>query len=301
MGSLFKYKKMKKFLREPFLHFIVFGVLLFVLYGFVNQESNNRDEIIIDTNDIESYTAKWEMQWKRPPTQEELSNLILQNIKQEVFYQEALKMNLDHNDEIIKRRLSQKMEFLSNDLATLAEPNDKELEDYYKRHSDKYLTPYLYSLYQIVFTSDNHTNPDDIIKSIIDESENLSFDDMNAKGDNLPFPFQYKNITSFELNSQLGNVFTDNLETIELNKWVGPVTSGFGKHLVYITEKQEPYLPALADVRDAVLRDYQYDKQKEVNQVIFNSLKNNYTIKFNFEDSEAANSFKDKLENKLSN
>jgi hypothetical protein len=78
---------MKKFLKEPFLHFIVFGVLLFIIYGFVNQESNNRDEIIIDTNDIESYTAKWEMQWKRPPTQEELSNLILQNIKQEVFYQ----------------------------------------------------------------------------------------------------------------------------------------------------------------------------------------------------------------------
>lgn len=292
---------MKKFLKEPFLHFIVFGVLLFVLYGFVNQESNNRDEIIIDTNDIDSYTAKWEMQWKRPPTQEELSNLILQNIKQEVFYQEALKMNLDHNDEIIKRRLSQKMEFLSNDLATLAEPNDDELKAYYNRHSAKYMTPYSYTLYQIVFTSDNHRNPDDVIKSILDESENSSFDDMKSKGDNLPFPFHYSNVSSFELNSQLGNVFTDNLETIELYKWVGPVNSGFGKHLVYITEKQEPYLPDLTDVRDAVLRDYQYDKQKEVKEAIFNSLKNNYTIKFNFEESEAANNFKDILENKLNN
>lgn len=292
---------MKKLLKDPLLHFLAIGLILFLVYGFVNKDSNNKDEIIIDTNDIESYTAKWEMQWKRPPTQEELSNLILQDIKQEVFYQEALKMNLDHNDEIIKRRLSQKMEFLSNDLATLSEPSDEELEDYYKLHSNKYLTTYTYSLYQIVFTNDNHSNPDDVIQSILNDSENLSFEDMKAKGDNLPFPFHYSNLSSFELNSQLGNVFTDNLETIELNKWVGPVASGFGKHIVYITEKQEPYLPHLADVRDAVLRDYQYDKQKEVNQVIFNTLKNNYTIKFNFEDSEAANSFKDILENKLNN
>ena len=117
---------MKKFLKEPFLHFIILGALLFLVYGFINQDSNNRDEIIIDTNDLENFTSKWEMQWKRPPTQAELSNLILSNIKQEVFYQEALKMNLDHNDEIIKRRLSQKMEFLSNDLASLSEPNDEE-------------------------------------------------------------------------------------------------------------------------------------------------------------------------------
>ena len=78
---------MKKLLKEPLLHFLAIGLILFLVYGFVNQDSNNRDEIIIDTNDIDSYIAKWEMQWKRPPTQEELSNLILQDIKQEVFYQ----------------------------------------------------------------------------------------------------------------------------------------------------------------------------------------------------------------------
>jgi hypothetical protein len=210
-------------------------------------------------------------------------------------------MNLDHNDEIIKRRLSQKMEFLSNDLATLVEPNDEELEVYYGQYSEKYMTPYSYSLYQIIFTSDNHINPDEIIKSILNNSENLSFEDMKAKGDNLPFPFHYSNVSSFELNSQLGNVFTNNLKNIDLNKWVGPISSGFGKHLVNITERQVPYLPSLAEVRDAVLRDYQYDKQIEVNEAIFSSLKNNYIIKFNFEDSEAAKSFKDILENKLNN
>lgn len=292
---------MRNILKDPLLHFLTIGLILFLVYGFVNEKSNNRDEIVIDTNDIESYNAKWEMQWKRQPTKEELTNLILQNVKQEVFYQEALKLNLDHNDEIIKRRLSQKMEFLSNDLASLSEPNDEELQAYYNRHADKYLTPYFFTFYQIVFTSGNHANTNAAIESIINESANLTFEDMKTKGDKLPFPFLYSNVNSFELNSQLGQVFSNKLENIELNKWVGPVSSGFGKHVVYITQKQEPFLPDLANIRDAVFRDYQYDMQKEVNQVIFNNLKNNYTIKFNFEDSEEANSFKEILENKLNN
>ena len=106
--------------------------MLFLIYNVVNNQNTDRDEIIIDSNEINQLVAKWEMQWKRPPTKEELSSMVLQDVHQEVFYQEALKVNLDHNDEIIKRRLSQKMEFLSNDLAKLSEPSLEELETYFK-------------------------------------------------------------------------------------------------------------------------------------------------------------------------
>ncbi len=292
---------MKKLIKDPLLHFLIIGLILFLVYGFVNNETVNREDIIIDNNDIESLTAKWEMQWKRPPTQEELGNLILQNIKQEVFYQEALKMNLDHNDEIIKRRLSQKMEFLSNDLATLYEPNDDELLTYFQKNSEKYMLPYSYSLYQVVFTNDNHENPNSVIESILAESKNLSFEGMKTKGDNLPFQYHYIKTNSDELASQLGSVFAEGLENLELNKWVGPVSSGFGNHIVYITNREKPILPELNTVQEIVLRDYQYDKQKEVNELIFKNLKKNYTITFDFDNSPSAEGFKSFLENKLAN
>ena len=291
---------MKKILKDPFIHFIILGLLLFVVYGFVNDTSNSRDTIIIDTNDIESMTAKWVMQWKRTPTQEELSNLVFQNIKQEVFYQEALKMNLDHNDEIIKRRLSQKMEFLSNDLATLSEPNEEELKAYFNAKSEKYMLPYAYDLYQIVFTHDKHTNVDITLKNVLETSENISLEAMESKGDRLPFPYYFANTNTQALGAQLGIEFAENLEQLALNKWVGPVDSGFGKHLVYITRRENPKLPELITIKDLVLRDFQYEKQKEVNELIFKNLKKNYEIDFNFEESNSANQFKLLVEEKLS-
>ena len=130
---------MKKILREPFVHFIVIGIALFFLYGLVNKNTDSKNTIIINDFDLENIISSFEMQWKRDPTEQELQNIINQNIKQEVFYQEALKMNLDHNDEIIKRRLSQKMQFLSNDIAALSEPTDEVLKRYYKKKSKKYL------------------------------------------------------------------------------------------------------------------------------------------------------------------
>ena len=123
---------MKKFLKEPFFHFIIIGIALFFLYGLVNNNPDSKNTIIINDFDLDNIISSFEMQWKRVPTEQELQNIINQNIKQEVFYQEALKMNLDHNDEIIKRRLSQKMHFLSNDIAALTEPTDDILKTYFK-------------------------------------------------------------------------------------------------------------------------------------------------------------------------
>ena len=140
---------MKKLLKEPLLHFMLLGFLIFVLYGIVNKENDSESVIMIDDYDMDNIIASWEMQWKRLPTDEELKSLVDLNIKQEIFYQEALKMNLDHNDEIIKRRLAQKMQFLSNDLATLNEPTDEELKKFYDANFEDYLTSAEYSFYQI--------------------------------------------------------------------------------------------------------------------------------------------------------
>ena len=115
--------------KEPLLHFILIGAAFFLLYGWVGETENNGDTITIDESDLEEIVSKFEMQWKRMPTEEELFSIVEKRIEHEVFYQEALKMNLDHNDEIIKRRLSQKMQFLSNDISGLVAPTDEQLKE----------------------------------------------------------------------------------------------------------------------------------------------------------------------------
>ena len=214
---------MKKLLKEPLLHFILLGFLLFALYSIVNKQNDSENIIMIDDYDMNNIIASWEMQWKRLPTDEELKSLVDQNIKQEIFYQEAVKMKLDHNDEIIKRRLAQKMQFLSNDLATINEPTDEELKKFYDANFEDYLTPYVYSFYQIICSQDNRTDPKNDAEQLLSKYSNASFEEMKTKGDALPFPYYFENTDANEINRQLGMQFSKAMETTTTNGWMGPI------------------------------------------------------------------------------
>ncbi len=269
---------MQKILKEPFFHFILLGIALFILYGLVNDKTNSKNTILINDFDVNNIIASWEMQWKRPPTEKELQNLIKLKVKQEIFYQEALKMNLDHNDEIIKRRLAQKMKFLSNDIASLREPTEEELIQYYKDHSDKYLTPYTYSLYQIIFSPDRRKNIYNEAAETLAQFPDATFDEMKNWGDQLPISYYFDEVSSNELALQLGLKFPEALLDEEINKWTGPIPSGFGVHLVYITKRTEPHLPDINEIKNDIIRDYEYDHQKEINDLIYKELKKKYDV-----------------------
>ncbi len=290
---------MKKLFKEPFLHFILIGFAMFLLYGLVNEKTDSKNTIVINDFDVNALISKWEMQWKRPPTEEELQQLINLNIKQEVFYQEALKMNLDHNDEIIKRRLSQKMQFLSNDIAAMIEPTDEDLKNYFKEHSDKYLLPPSYSLYQITFSPDKRKDNYKDALETLKQFPNASFEEMKNLGDDLPFSYYFKNINAHELGLQLGSKFPKGLKKVAINQWEGPVPSGFGYHLVYITQKKAPESPAFEAVKKAVLRDYEYDKQQEIDESIYRELKKKYSIDIDIKSEDFDPKFVEYLQKEL--
>lgn len=276
---------MKKLLKEPLMHFVLLGFLFFGLYNAVNKQNDSESVILIDDFDMNNIIASWEMQWKRLPTDEELKSLVDLNIKQEIFYQEALKMNLDHNDEIIKRRLAQKMQFLSNDLATISEPTDEDLQEFFDKNFEDYLTPSVYSFYQIIFSPDNRKDPKKDAEQTLLKFKELSFEEMKNKGDAFPFPFFFENQNANDINRQLGIQFSDNLNTMETNQWIGPVSSGFGYHLVYIVEKTGPQIPDFNIVKDDLLNDFEYENQKNLNDQLLQELKKNYKIEYDL-DSE---------------
>lgn len=269
---------MKKILKEPFLHFIVLGIFLFVLYGWLNEKTDDKNTIIINDFDVSSIISKWEMQWKRPPTEKELENSINLNIKQEIFYQEALKMNFDHNDEIIKRRLAQKMQFLSNDIASMIEPTNEELKKYYQEHEAKYIAPPTYTIYQITFSPDDRKDHLKDATETLKKHPDASFNEMKELGDALPFNYYYENINAGELGLQLGSNFAEELNNVGINQWTGPIKSGFGYHLVYIVEKTPPTLPDFELIKSDIIRDYEYDYQNEINETIYQDFKKQYEI-----------------------
>lgn len=269
---------MKQLLKEPLLHFIGLGLLIFIVYGLTAKGETDENTIVFDSDDLNSLLGKWELQWKRPPTPEELSNLIMQNIKQEIFYREALSMNLDHNDEIIKRRLSQKMQFLSNDLANMAKPKDEQLEAFFNENNEKYLLPYQYSFYQIVFNPDKRDNPQDDAEKVLSNFKSASFQEMEKKGDQLPFKYYYSNVYENELSALFGESLTKDLPNLPIGEWTGPIASGFGYHLVFIEDRIQPQLPPLNTIKEKVLNDYSYEQQQTMDALIYEELRKKYTI-----------------------
>ncbi|NMM48281.1 peptidyl-prolyl cis-trans isomerase [Marinigracilibium pacificum] len=271
---------MKRFLKEPFLHFVLIGFAIFIVYALTVDDNDSENAIIIDNSDISHMVSIWELQWQRKPTTEELSGLISKTLKQEIMYREALKMNLDHNDEVIKRRLAQKMDFITSDVSAMVNnPTDKDLKNYYNKYSERYMRPAQYSFYQICFTFDNHSDPVNQAKSVLEEHGNVSIEEFTKLGDPLPFPFYYESIYANKLNSELGGNIAETMEGLPLNQWTGPVESGFGTHLVYITEKIEPQLPSFTQMKDVIKRDYDYDMEQESREKIYENLKSSYNIK----------------------
>lgn len=270
---------MQKLLKEPLVHFVLIGFAIFLLYGYVAKSSSSREKITIDDNDLSHIISIWKLQWQREPTDEELSSLVDAYVRQEVLYREARKLNLDDNDEIIKRRLAQKMEFLSNDVSSMAnDPTDDVLKQFFREHAQKYMTPYAFSFYQIGFSPERHQDSKKAAEQVLKANSNTAVETMRSNGDPLPFPFSFNNVSADRLNAELGGQLADSLQNMAMNRWVGPVKSGFGYHLIYITSRKSPELPDFENVKREVQRDYEYDKEMETQKTIYRELRSKYEI-----------------------
>ncbi len=142
-------------LREPLLHFVVLGALVFGLYGWVDNPAASTaasGQIAVTAPVIASLTTDWQRQWGRVPNAQELQTLIDQYLRDEIFYQEALALGMDRNDIIVRRRLIQKVEFLAEDVSALREPEDDELQAYLAEHGDRYQVPGQVSFTQVYFS-----------------------------------------------------------------------------------------------------------------------------------------------------
>ena len=287
---------MKNFLKEPLLHFLLIGAAFFVLYSWVGEDDNSQNTIVIDESDLDEIVSKFEMQWKRNPTEEELTSIVEKRIEEEVFYQEALKMNLDHNDEIIKRRLAQKMQFLSNDLAQLQEPSTEELQTYFKDNEHKYVSDSKYTFHQIIFLSENGELGIEKANLALSKIGSLPVNEVLKLGDRIAINKTFNKVTTFDISRQFGDDFQQSLAKAERGKWVGPIESGFGHHLVYVSNYETGLIPTLDEVKPQVLEDYLLDNQASFKESVYTQFRNNYTLEFDVKSDFYTDDFIQKLE-----
>jgi peptidyl-prolyl cis-trans isomerase C len=280
-----------RLLKEPFVHFVVIGAVLFGLYQYREslrpaETGAGENLIVIDQQEFDHLKELWKIQWKRDPSPSDIQALLDRHLRQEVFYREALRMKLDHNDEIIKKRLSQKMEAVANDLSTLTQPpTDERLKEFFHRHEDFFKLPRSYELRQVLFLT-NEENVEARMQATLSSLQNGAEIPPERKS-KAALANDWPLTSVHDLDNSFGGDFIHSLEALPAGEWSGPIQSGYGWHLVFIRTKQDSMLPDFAAVRDYVAREYDYRSEMESQDRVYHKLLGNYKVSITANDVPA--------------
>ena len=256
--------------REPLLHFLIAGGLLFAAYGWLNQESADEPQTVrISVAEVNWLKETWTRQWQRPPTEEELRSLVTDYLKEALLAREAAEMGLDDNDTIIRRRLAQKMAFLVLDTARILEPEEAELRRYYDTNRSNYQAPARVSFTQLFFK-----NESDAKQGLA----HLSTRSPDELGDPSMLERNHAEADVQAVRSQFGDAFSREVFDLETGQWLGPVVSTYGHHLVRISAREAVQPLPYEAARAQVLEDWQREQQTRTSQSFFAELLKKYDV-----------------------
>lgn len=270
-----------RWLREPLLHFALLGAAIFLVHGQrAGNEASAPDEIVVSAGRQQSLAATFARVWQRAPTPTELEGLIDAHVREEVYAREALAMRLDQDDTIIRRRLQQKMEFLTEDIATLTDPDDATLRAYLKSHPEKFAAEPTFSFTHI------YLDPDRRGERLAQDAERLlarlrsagRTPEPVAQGDPFLLPSRFVRVPAGEIEKQFGKAFAAQLSELEPGQWQGPIGSGYGVHLVRLGERTEKRLPELEEVREAVRTEWASAQREAANEALYQQLRKRYRV-----------------------
>ncbi|MEE4173291.1 MAG: peptidylprolyl isomerase [Xanthomonadales bacterium] len=275
-----KSNRTAKWLREPLVHFLLIGGLLFLGFHFWGGGGPSTDRIVITPGQIDSMVARFTRTWQRPPTEEELKGLIDDHVREEMAAREAMAMGLDRDDTIIRRRLRQKLEFLAEDAVTALPPTDAELERWFDAHAEDFRIEPEIGFFQV------YLNPDKRGNSIQDDARKILEHlraagppaDNSLAGDALMLPNKVDLTRVGEVSRVFGRSFADEILALEPGRWSGPIASGYGLHLVYVTERKESRMPPLIEVRPMVERDLLAARRKEALNAMYEAMLRRYQV-----------------------
>ena len=275
---------LKSLLREPLVQFLLLGAALFALDAWLRPAAAPAagGEIAVSEARIRNLAQNFARTWQRPPTREELDGLVDTHVREEVMVREALALGLDRDDAIIRRRLQQKMEFVSEEAAALARPTDDELNAYLEANADAFRVAPRATFVQVYLDPAKRSGTIDADVKRLLETLNRSGaqPDFANMGDRLTLlDPRYDDTSEAEVARLFGAEFAAALVKQPVGKWVGPIRSGYGAHLVRVDSLQPGGTPSLEEVRPLVEREWTNAKRQALSKAFYEKLRSKYAIK----------------------
>jgi hypothetical protein len=265
-----------RLLREPLLHFVVLGGLLFAAHAALapGEETVPREPVIhITAADADWLKEMWTRQWRRPPTDGELAGLIADQLKEEVLAREAQAQGLDVGDTVVRRRLAQKMSFVLDDTLRVAQPTEAELHAFYDAHPDLVRTPQRVSFTQVFFRREQG---DDRARATLASLSNGAL--AEEHGDSLLLGVTFADQDEQALTDQFGAAFAKAVLRLPVGRWSGPIESGYGLHLVKVTQVSPPQDLPFAEVRQRLAEEWYRQRQETARAQLVDGLMRKYRV-----------------------
>jgi hypothetical protein len=264
-----------RLLREPLLHFLLLGGVLFAVFGRSGSTTAVDDpQIVVSDADIDRMAAGFSRTWHRPPAADELKAQIQDYIREEVLYRTALTLGLDKDDTVIRRRLRQKMEFLFED--TVPSPQEPELRAYFAAHPDKFRTQPLISFRQVFVNNRSGAAEADarqLLARLVSASPGTA-----DGGDTLLLGEGFSQTPRDRIAALFGEDFAQAVAQAKPGSWVGPLRSAYGLHLVLVTAVEPATLPPFAQARSAVEREWFAEHRAAAQAAQYQALRARYQI-----------------------
>lgn len=291
---------MKKIIREPLVHFLAIGLGLFVLYGAVAPEDAGLDSrtIVIDRNALLTF-VQFRSKAFNPEIaasrldaldEQQLKLLIDDFVREEALHREALSLGMDQNDYVIKQRLIQSIQFITNGFVTAAvDVSDEDVAAYYEANKDDYyIDPYV-TFTHVFFSSDRHGAGEArklAEAGLVQLNENrVPFSESMRHGDRFLYNVNYVERTEDFIGSHFGQSMAAAIFELEPDNrtWQGPLESAYGFHLVMLSNRTNGSYPALSEIEGAVRDDALRIAINEQNELAVDAIVDTYDVQVNLD------------------
>jgi parvulin-like peptidyl-prolyl cis-trans isomerase-like protein len=268
---------LRKLLGEPMLHFLLIGSALFGAYRWVSPRDSGGGRIVITQGIVDDLVTQHVAARGREPSTSELNHLIESYVRDEILYREGVRLGLERDDIVVKRRVRQKIEMIAEEDASTRAPTDADLSAYLVANQARFVQPAILTFEQ-VFIGESRSGPAVVQVAAVTRDALRKGADPEEVGKPTLLPHRMMQTPADLVARDFGPAFAAALEQAPVGEWVGPIDSSFGAHYVRVSARTPAAAPPLAAVRDQVVREWENDRRQRARNDAYAKMRGEYQV-----------------------
>lgn len=269
--------RLRRLLGEPMLHFLLLGIALFTAYQWMAPVDSDGSRIAITQGVVDDLVSQHVAARGREPSAIELNNLIESYVRDEILYREGVKLGLERDDIVVKRRVRQKIELIEEEDASTRTPSEADLSAYLAANPARFVQPALLSFEQ-VFLGQPAVAPEGMHAVAVTYQALRNGADPAVLGKPTLLPHRMTRTAADLVARDFGASFAAALEKVPVGEWTGPIDSSFGVHYVRVFDRTPAATPTLEAVRDHVTREWENDRRRRARNDAYSKMRSGYEV-----------------------